>query len=76
MKLKISDSQKQQMNAIFTNMNALRNDKKFMQMLKYAHTNDLDKCLEGNDEDDVMDLANFNENIVDTANNYFKWAIR
>lgn len=76
MKLKISDSQKQQMNVIFANMKALRNDEKFMQMLKYANANDLDVCLKGNDEDDVMDLANFNENIVDTANNYFKWAIR
>lgn len=76
MKLKISDSQKQQMNVIFANMKALRNDEKFMQMLKYANKHDLDKCLEGNDEEDVMELANFNENIVDTANNYFKWAIR
>lgn len=67
MKIKLTDTQIEQMAVIFRNMNALAKDKEFMKMLKHA-----EKHMDQND-DRSIELANFTENIIDTAKNNFEY---
>ena len=63
MKINLTDVQIEQMASIFRNMNALAKDKEFMKMLKYA-----EQHMDSNDFRSI-ELANFTENIIDTAKN-------
>lgn len=67
MKINLTDAQIEQMAAIFRNMNALAKDKEFMKMLKYA-----EQHMDSNDFRSI-ELANFTENIIDTAKNNFNY---
>ena len=59
------------MTSVFASLNSLRNDKKLMKMMDYCQNNDV-KVTEEN-EDDVMRLINFHEDLRDYANNYFNF---
>lgn len=69
MKIKLTDEQRLKMTAVFTALNSLRNDKKLMKMMEYCQNFDVDVTAEN--EDDVMRLVNFHEDLHDYASNYF-----
>lgn len=73
MKIKLTAEQRLTMTAVFTALNTLRNDKNLMKMMDYCQTNDVTVTEEN--EDDVMRLANFHEDLCDYANNYFNFNI-
>ena len=65
MKIKLTDEQRQKMTLVFATLNELRNDKKLMKMMEYCQTTEIEMTAEN--EDDVMRLANFFEDVRDTA---------
>jgi hypothetical protein len=67
MKIKLTSEQKQKMNQIFILMNELSADKNFIKQLKFAENN-----FDSNN-DDSCSLANFTENIIDTAKCNFNY---
>ena len=69
MKIKLTDEQRQKMTLVFATLNELRNDKKLMKMMEHCQTNEIEVTDEN--EDDVMRLANFHEDLHDYASNYF-----
>ena len=73
MKIKLTAEQRLTMTAVFTALNSLRNDKNLMKMMEYCQTNDVNVTEEN--EDDVMRLANFFEDLHDYASNYFDFNV-
>lgn len=73
MNIKLTDEQRLKMTAIFAALNELRNDKKLMKMMEHCQTNDIEVTAEN--EDDVMRLANFSEDLHDYASNYFDFNV-
>lgn len=71
MKINLTAEQRLTMTSVFASLNSLRNDKKLMKMMDYCQNNDV-KVTEEN-EDDVMRLINFHEDLRDYANNYFNF---
>jgi hypothetical protein len=71
MKIKLTDEQRLKMTAVFAAFNAIRSDKKLMKMMEYCQTTEIEMTAEN--EDDVMRLANFFEDVRDTAK-YFDFA--
>ena len=59
------------MTSIFATLNELRNDKKLMKMIEHCQNNEVEATAEN--EDDVMRLVNFHEDIRDYAM-YFDFA--
>lgn len=73
MNIKLTDEQRLKMTAIFAALNELRNDKKLMKMMEHCQTNEIEVTVEN--EDDVMRLANFHEDLHDYASNYFDFNV-
>ena len=73
MNIKLTDEQRLKMTAIFAALNELRNDKKLMKMMEHCQTNEIEVTVEN--EDDVMRLANFFEDLHDYASNYFDFNV-
>ena len=71
MKINLTAEQRLTMTSVFASLNSLRNDKKLMKMMDYCQNNEV-KVTEEN-EDDVMRLINFHEDLRDYANNYFNF---
>lgn len=71
MKINLTAEQRLTMTSVFAALNSLRNDKKLMKMMDYCQNNEV-KVTEEN-EDDVMRLINFHEDLRDYANNYFNF---
>lgn len=69
MNIKLTDEQRLTMTSVFAALNSLRNDKKLMKMMDHCQNNEV-KVTEKN-EDDVMRLINFHEDLRDYASNYF-----
>ena len=69
MKIKLTAEQRLTMTTVFTALNTLRNDKKLMEMMDYCQNNDV--AVTDENEDDVMRLVNFHEDLRDYASNYF-----
>ena len=65
MKIKLTDEQRLKMTAVFAAFNAIRSDKKLMKQMQYCQTTEIEMTAEN--EDDVMRLANFFEDVRDTA---------
>ena len=68
MKIKLTDEQRQKMTAVFAAFNAVRNDKKLMKQMQHCQTTEIEMTAEN--EDDVMRLANFCEDVRDTAQEF------
>lgn len=71
MKIELTDAQRLKMTLVFSTLNELRNDKQLMKQMKYCQTNDV--AVTEENEDDVMRLTNFHEDLRDYANNYFNF---
>lgn len=71
MKIKLTDEQRQKMTLVFATLNELRNDKGLMKMMKYCQNTEIETTEEN--EDDVMRLINFHEDLRDYASNYFNF---
>lgn len=71
MKINLTAEQRLTMTSVFASLNSLRNDKKLMKMMDYCQNNDVEVTEEN--EDDVMRLINFHEDLRDYANNYFNF---
>ena len=65
MKIKLTAEQRLTMTSVFTALNSLRNDKNLMKMMEYCQTNDVTVTEEN--EDDVMRLANFHDDVRDIS---------
>ena len=72
MNIQLTNNEKQLMSEIFNAMNALRGDAGFMNKLKQVqfYNGDTD-----NASDDFYSLSAFQEDICDTAQNYFYYSI-
>jgi hypothetical protein len=73
MKIKLTDEQRLKMTLVFATLNELRNDKKLMKMMEHCQTTEIEATVEN--EDDVMRLANFHEDLHDYASNYFDFNV-
>lgn len=69
MNIKLTDEQRLTMTSVFAALNSLRNDKKLMKMMDHCQNNDV--AVTEENEDDVMRLVNFHEDLRDYASNYF-----
>ena len=69
MKLKLTDEQRAKMKLVFSTLDELRKDKKFMKLLNDVTDNDFDeKNITNENEDDYMNLVNFYDNLHDYSN--------
>ena len=73
MKIKLTDEQRLKMTLVFSTLNDLRNDKKLMKMIEHCQNNEVEVTTEN--EDDVMRLVNFHEDLHDYASNYFDFNV-
>jgi len=69
MKIKLTDEQRAKMKLVFSTLDELRKDKKFMKLLNDVTANDFDeKNITNENENDYMDLINFYDNLHDYSN--------
>ena len=73
MKIKLTAEQRLTMTSVFAALNSLRNDKKLMKMMEHCQNNEVEVTTEN--EDDVMRLVNFHEDLHDYASNYFDFNV-
>ena len=71
MNIKLTDEQRLKMTAVFAALNAVKSDRDLMKQMKVAQTTDMDdKKITAENEEDFSSLANFCEDIRDTAQEF------
>ena len=68
MKIKLTDEQRTKMKLVFSTLDELRKDKKFMKLLNNVTDADFDWSATDENEKDFMDLVNFYDNLCDYSN--------
>jgi Spy/CpxP family protein refolding chaperone len=68
--VKLTDTQRANMRAIYDAINALAEDKDFIKKMTAAHEM-VDEQIDDTNEDDYMELMNFNDNVHDLMRDSF-----
>lgn len=69
MKIELTEEQLTKMKLVFSTLDELRKDKKFMKLLNHVTDNDFDeKNITDENEEDYMILVNFYDNLHDYSN--------